>query len=118
MLREAEDPERRSSARTAEPSGVRCGACKTLLATQNDVTERAGAVDHVFANPAGVVFSIRCFARVEHVQLVGERTFAATWFCGYAWQIAICEACHLHLGWAFFGEAPFWALVRDRIEES
>jgi hypothetical protein len=115
-LFEAEDPERRRSG-TSVPSGLRCVACSSLITNVEATHTQAGASEHVFANPAGIVYAIRLFSRAEHLKLVGEKTTEATWFSGYAWQIALCESCHLHLGWAFFGEDCFWALLRDRIIE-
>jgi hypothetical protein len=42
-----------------------------------------------------------------------------TWFAGYAWAVAQCGRCGMHLGWRLrSGVHVFHGLVRDRLVES
>ena len=78
-----------------------CCACRQGITPVDAAIERAGAHAHHFVNPAGLEFEIGCFARAPGCLPAGATTLAHTWFPGYAWQVALCRACGIHLGWSY-----------------
>jgi hypothetical protein len=102
--------------RTEPDDTVRCRACG------HDVTQRSlaiavgGAHEHTFRNPAGYSFHVVCFADAPGCAAAGAPTSEATWFAGYAWQLALCSACGEHLGWWYVGAADAFAgLIAPRL---
>ena len=78
----------------------------------------AGAHVHDFSNPSGVPYRIGCFAAADGCAPAGARETFFSWFPGHAWQIALCAACTLHVGWSFTpdsGAAGFHGLILDRL---
>jgi len=71
---------------------------------------------HAFVNPAGLVFEIVCFRTAPGCRRAGAPTAEWTWFPGYAWRLAVCGRCAVHLGWAYQGTADaFFGLIPDRL---
>jgi hypothetical protein len=75
----------------------------------------SGAHTHEFMNPSGVRYRVSCFKVAPGCTPDGERSTVWTWFPGYAWQIEICSACGIHLGWSFHASSSFYGLVHDRL---
>jgi hypothetical protein len=75
-----------------------------------------GAHEHTFMNPAGVRYTVGCYASAPGCIAEGERSAVWTWFPGYAWQIELCRSCGTHLGWSFHGASVFYGLIVDRLE--
>ena len=77
----------------------------------------AGSHRHVFANPHGHVFEIGCFAAAPGCAVVGSATSDFSWFPGMLWQVAVCVACGLHLGWRYArdDDSAFFGLILDRL---
>lgn len=93
-----------------------CRACGFTICRPDDAIPMAGAHRHTFANPHGIVFEIGCFRNAPGCAGVGPATDDFTWFAGYRWRIAICAACHEHLGWRFEGDSDsFHGLILDRL---
>ena len=77
-----------------------------------------GAHEHTFLNPAGVVYTIRCFHGAPGAAFVGEPTSAFSWFVGWTWRIALCAACGAHVGWRWDrDDAAFVGLIATAIAE-
>lgn len=94
---------------------VRCGAPVTRGRWEMSMN---GGFEHVFFNPAGIVFRVLCFKEAPGATAVGAASGQFTWFKGYLWRIAACTGCDLHLGWRFEGaEAPrvFFGLIKDSL---
>jgi hypothetical protein len=72
---------------------------------------------HRFINPHGLVFQIGCFASAPGCAQVGAATEEWTWFSGYAWQVALCRSCGIHLGWRYRNSSGngFYGLILDRL---
>jgi hypothetical protein len=106
-----------SATRSEEEKWVRCAACGARLAPERARLEVNGAHEHAFMNPSGLRFVVACFAVAPGCVPEGERSTVWTWFPGWAWQIALCKACGVHVGWSFHAAeaSPFHALTRDRI---
>jgi hypothetical protein len=113
-------PEGSAAAETSieEERWLRCGGCGARITPERARLEVTGAHEHSFMNPSGLRFVVACYAVAPGCTPAGERSTVWTWFPGRAWQIALCRACGVHLGWSFHADddaAPFHGLVRDRI---
>jgi hypothetical protein len=87
-------------ATTAERA-IRCARCGHALTSTRHAIDVAGRHAHVFMNPSGVVFPIRCFAEAPGVNERGAPTREATWFPGTAWTYAHCAGCGGQVGWRY-----------------
>ncbi len=93
-----------------------CRFCRTPVARAEHRVRIDGLLDHVFANPHGHVFEIRCFSRAEGGVPVSFPSSEFSWFKGYEWQVGECGQCHGHLGWFYSRkEASFWGLILDNL---
>ena len=94
-----------------------------MVTTADARVSRAGRHQHTCINPSGYVYRIACFRTAPGCVGAGAWSTFYSWFRGYAWQIACCGACSMHLGWAFEPDdpaedaPPFWGLIVDRITE-
>ena len=100
---------------TTPDEAVVCAACGHALTARTAQTERGGSHAHVFANPAGLLFDVRCYAPTSGVRALGEAQAFWSWFPGYAWRVGACGGCGAHVGWTFVGTAPFAGLIADTI---
>lgn len=93
-----------------------CRQCGQVLTSRQSVIEIDGASDHVFENPHGMVYHVRCFDEAPGAVTLGAPTDEFTWFRGYTWQIALCGGCRSHVGWAFIADKHrFWGLIPGRL---
>jgi len=97
---------------------VRCRQCLARITTTAARTELNGQHKHVFFNPHGLVYEVCCFRVAPGCAHVGSATAEFTWFPGYAWRVAVCAACHTHLGWRFTSaDSAFFGLICDALVE-
>lgn len=96
-----------------------CGGCEHPVTARDLAVDVAGQHRHTCINPANVIYRIRCFGEAPGCVGHGEVTERFSWFAGYAWQVALCERCAMHLGWLFTSREarPFAGLIADRIVE-
>ncbi len=96
---------------------LRCARCGHPVTSEGRRRHVAGSHRHVFANPVGVIFEIGCFSEAPGCAAVGTPSREFSWFSGMAWQVAVCAACGLHLGWRFAGDGPafFFGLILSRL---
>jgi hypothetical protein len=93
-----------------------CVACRTLVTSEAERLEVAGAHEHSFVNPAGLRFVIGCFGAAAGCRVDGEPTLEHTWFAGHTWSYASCKNCQAHLGWYFAADrARFFGLILSRL---
>lgn len=95
---------------TAE-SKICCAGCANPLASKAAVFSVPGAEGTVgaYSNGAGIVHQTLTLRELlegedegeEAVILEGEPEREDSWFEGYAWAIAYCRRCSMHLGWLF-----------------
>jgi len=83
-----------------------CSRCHGPLAAKRAVFTLPGADGTVgaYVNPHGFIhqtLTLRTLVRDARVVLDGQPESRDSWFAGYAWQIAYCAVCGLHLGWRF-----------------
>jgi hypothetical protein len=103
--------------RSARRRMLRCAACGTAITDDARRIEISGAHRHVFVNPEGHVFEIGCFAAAEGVRPSGPASDFFSWFPGYAWRVAICAGCSVHLGWTYGDGPAFVGLILLRLVE-
>lgn len=96
---------------------LHCAHCERFITTEDQRIVQSGRHEHRFDNPHGLSFHIGCFAQALGCGAVGVATEQWTWFPGYAWQIALCLSCGLHLGWRYRGRGGdgFYGLILDRL---
>ena len=80
---------------------ILCRRCGRYITSGKQRISVNGSHEHTFANPEGILFHVGCFARVQGCSFAGEPTGEWSWFMGYAWSVAYCAGCGLHLGWRY-----------------
>lgn len=99
---------------------LRCIQCRHVITQAKARMDVHGQHRHVFFNPHGHVFELGCFSLAPGCSAIGPRSEEFTWFAGYAWQVAICAHCGLHMGWLYRGVAmsgAFWGLILPNLVE-
>ena len=86
---------------TADDDSLRCVVCDHRISARGHRIEMAGAHEHTFVNPAGIVHVIGCYAVAPGCAHIGPTEHAFSWFPGWSWQVAVCARCRTHLGWVF-----------------
>ena len=87
-----------------EERNIECRRCQIEVSRYDFIfAARDGRSVHVFPNPSGVMQEIVTLTTVRSVVAEGIPTSAFTWFSGYAWTVATCAGCKIHLGWRFDG---------------
>lgn len=101
-----------------DDDSVFCAACGVVVTRRRWAIAMAGRHEHAFVNPGGFAFEIGCYKEAPGCFAIGRPTTAATWFPGYAWQVALCLGCDIQLGWRYGGSGPpaaFFGLIRQRL---
>jgi hypothetical protein len=95
---------------------VRCRNCGFKIALATDKIRINDADHHIFKNPAGIFFTVVCFASAPGAINITGYTEENTWFTGYSWSISICAGCGNHLGWHYnSGVSGFYGLITYRL---
>ena len=103
-------------ARSSDGRELECRRCRAAITTRADAIRVSGSHEHTFFNPAGFVYEIGCFSLAPGCVEIGSPTEDFSWFPGYAWRLALCGSCGIHLGWHFSGRTPhFYGLIIERI---
>ncbi|MGR9106720.1 MAG: cereblon family protein [Gammaproteobacteria bacterium] len=98
---------------------LHCAACGLLITRREAGFAMAGCHAHWFSNPSGLSYHIGCFDCAPGCSRIGAETEEDTWFPGYAWSIALCSRCRIHLGWRFRSSSnEFYGLILDRLASS
>lgn len=95
-----------------------CAKCGHRVTRTRFRLQMNGQFEHVFFNPAGVMFEIQCFKEAPGAPDVGTPTTDHTWFPGYGWNFAICGNCTDNLGWCFKGDGDpqvFFGLIKQKL---
>jgi hypothetical protein len=110
-------PDIETKEKVAQKRLILCRECLFAVTREEEQREMAGAGQHTFANPAGIVFTIGCFRAAEGCVPVGPSSDEFTWFPGFAWRVGVCRGCLAHLGWYFAAPsgAAFWGLILDHL---
>ena len=119
MLREETDrrTDIEDSDETEDERWLRCARCDEAIARPDErISDSVGLGIHggAFVNPHGYLHELEPFLTAPGAQELGPFRQADSWFAGYAWAMAHCRACGVHLGWCFqaFDRKPpkFWGL--------
>ena len=95
---------------------ILCRQCLQLITTSAERIEIHGSHQHTFSNPAGLLFQIGCFRRAPGCAPAGPPEARWSWFQGYSWQVVLCSACALHMGWLDTGGSDFfYGLIQHRL---
>src|SRR5262249_32199615 len=101
-----------------EERAIVCAACGHSVTREKARLAVTGSHIHTFKNPSAIDYTIGCFREAHGAQSVGERSTVWTWFPGYAWQVALCARCGVHLGWSFHADGgTFWGLILERLRD-
>ena len=100
---------------TKKGKRLRCRSCNHIITDDEQRISIAGGHSHEHTNPAGIDYQIGCFRNAPGCGTFGTATEEFTWFVGYRWQVAVCNACGEHLGWLFKGEDRFYGLIYSRL---
>ena len=105
-----------------DDSPIRCAQCGASLTREAHRIRIANRHAHTCINPADVRFRVLCFGAAEGVRDEGAPTRFYSWFEGYAWSMAHCATCQVHVGWRFDGEAAepssFYGLIAERLRSA
>jgi hypothetical protein len=95
-----------------------CACCGSLVTRGSLEMAMNGDHEHVFFNPAGLVFRVLCFRDAPGAAHQGAASGVFSWFRGYLWRIAVCRVCEAHLGWRYEGGAEpriFFGLIKSAL---
>ncbi len=96
-----------------------CTQCGHPVTTPAQRRERNGDHCHTLFNPHGHVFEIGIFTQAPGALPQGPSNLEFTWFSGCPWQVALCRACGIHLGWRYLEPEGhgFFGLILNRLVE-
>ncbi|MDD9877002.1 MAG: cereblon family protein [Magnetovibrio sp.] len=117
MLQVSPDAELETETDERTDDAIYCARCHGVV-TRGRWALSVDGHEHVFFNPAGVVYRIVCFTEAPGAADIGEPTDEFTWFKGYLWSFALCAGCGEHLGWRYAGDgdpAVFFGLIKNRL---
>ncbi|XP_027051393.1 protein cereblon-like isoform X1 [Pocillopora damicornis] len=66
----------------------------------------------LFKNPHGQHFELITVTSAN-IKSLGEAFEEHSWFPGYAWRVAVCSQCGVHMGWSFEHRHP-----KDYVEKT
>ncbi|CAK1542782.1 unnamed protein product [Leptosia nina] len=79
-----------------------CLSCSTEIARREDVFAMSSEGVHSnYTNLGGYMHDIVTVSRAQNIDLSGSPSADFSWFPGYAWSIASCAYCLVHVGWRF-----------------
>ncbi len=113
-----ESEEVKEETKEKEEKYILCRQCENKITLPEQRIEVAGEFEHTFLNPGGQVFHIGCFQSAEGCISLGVPTSDWTWFEGFEWQAALCNQCHIHLGWFYrsMQEMNFFGLILNMLK--
>ncbi len=95
-----------------------CSHCSTPITSSSQAVRVLGLHEHVFFNPAGIAFEIRCYRQATGCLVQGNLTAEFSWFDDYSWQFATCGNCLAQLGWFFVSakrKNSFFGLITSKV---
>jgi len=95
---------------------IRCRNCHYKVALLSAKININNAENHIFENPAGIIYRVVCFSNAPGTINISDYTGENSWFHGYLWSISLCRSCNNHLGWHYdSGSGDFFGLIADRL---
>ncbi|CAI9773126.1 unnamed protein product [Fraxinus pennsylvanica] len=103
---------------------IQCKTCQTLIARRSDmlVMSSEGPLG-AYANEHGFVHEVTTLLKTNGLAIKGIPTKEYSWFPGYAWSIADCATCEMHMGWLFTATRKklkprsFWGIKSSQIAD-
>ena len=97
---------------------ILCKNCKAFVTKPEFAIHTEQGFSRTFANPAGYVFDIGCFATAPGCREGSAPSSEFSWYPGYEWCIGLCRNCAFQLGWVFLSaqkgrDSKFYGLVLD-----
>lgn len=101
-----------------------CFSCDSFIARQSDIFPMSKEGPHgMYCNAAGIIHDTVTLYHAQGLQLSHDPpSIECTWFPGYAWTIASCNNCDIHMGWKFTAverhlkPKAFWGLTRTSLK--
>lgn len=95
---------------------ILCQQCRSVITRATAAIEVAGQHVYRLTNPAKVTYEIVLY-REAKCRTHGPSTSEHTWFAGFAWQIALCGHCAVHLGWRYTQpeSLDFYGLIKTQL---
>ncbi|KAG6542344.1 hypothetical protein Mapa_016270 [Marchantia paleacea] len=104
---------------------LRCKTCSAFIARRsNMLVMSADGPISAYVNAEGYVQETLTLSRAWGLMLRGRPDTTNSWFPGYAWTIAYCSQCELHMGWRFTAvkkdlrPKAFWGVRRSQLAEN
>jgi hypothetical protein len=95
---------------------ILCAVCKNKITNIKDAATVNSKHQHLFVNPDGITYNIRCFKKAPGAQPVTEPVIIYTWFPGYSWRVVQCSECRTHNGWKYEStNDEFFGLIEEKI---
>lgn len=100
-----------------------CFLCDKFIGKQSDIFPMSKeGPQSAYCNPAGVIHETVTLYKAQGLVLSREAPCTEySWFPGYAWTIASCRSCGIHMGWQFTAvhsdlrPETFWGLTRKSL---
>ncbi|XP_001603993.2 protein cereblon isoform X1 [Nasonia vitripennis] len=98
-----------------------CSNCEKHIGNQSDLFPMSKeGPQSTFCNSGGFIHDTVTLYQAKNLTLNAEPPSAEySWFPGYAWTIATCKGCGIHMGWQFTADkdktlrpSAFWGLTR------
>ncbi|KAK7072706.1 hypothetical protein SK128_017287 [Halocaridina rubra] len=100
-----------------------CGHCHELVANTTDIFSMSvEGPQGTFVNPGGYVHEMLTVTKAQNLTYFSRPSTEHSWFPGYAWTVASCNACRSHMGWKFTATKrklkpqKFYGLTRRAVE--
>ncbi|KAG7190065.1 hypothetical protein KM043_006206 [Ampulex compressa] len=101
-----------------------CGRCDSFIGKQSHIFPMSKeGPQGTYCNPAGAIHDTVTLYHAEGLVLNRMRpSTESSWFPGYAWTIASCKTCNMHMGWKFTAvesdlrPVSFWGLASKNLK--
>lgn len=94
-----------------------CAACDHLVTKVAEKIDVRGRHQYSFGN-LGYPVKLGCFRNAPGCIGVQSISYGYSWFRGYAWQIQVCQACYIQLGWKYMAQDDsFYGLIFGMLRE-
>ncbi|XP_075228978.1 protein cereblon-like isoform X2 [Lycorma delicatula] len=100
-----------------------CTNCSNIVGHQKNVFAMSvEGPQGTYVNPDGYLHETVTLSKAQGLVVSGHSSTRYSWFPGYAWCIAHCRHCKIHMGWKFIATRKdlkpnkFWGLSRRSLK--
>lgn len=100
-----------------------CTNCSKIVGHQRDVFAMSvEGTQSTYVNPDGYLHETVTLHKAQGLAISGPPSTRYSWFPGYAWSVAHCKHCRIHIGWKFIATRKdlkpnkFWGLSRRSLK--